>query len=103
MSTVEVLQTIDDGGALEELKDAIEDVTRAVKSRGGTGKVTLELTFTKEGRSQVGVTDKIKVAKPAVKKDKTIFFTTTEGQLSRDDTRQGEFDMDPIGSDGRKD
>ena len=97
LSTIEVLQNIDDGGTLEELRDAISQVSKAVDARNGTGKVTLELTFSREGRAQLSVTDKVKVTLPPIKKDKTIFFSTPDGQLSRNDTRQGELEI--IGSD----
>ncbi len=95
LSTVEVLATIDGGGTLEELREAIQKVSIAVgqsKNKNAKGKITLELTFARLGESQVAVNDKVKVALPPICKDDTLFFTTQDGGLSRNDTRQGSFE-----------
>lgn len=88
LSTVEVLATIDDGGALESVRDAITQVTKAVNERGGKGSVTLQLSFEKLGRKQLKVTDAVKFTVPQVVKDPTMFFCTDDGQLSRQNTDQ---------------
>lgn len=88
LSTVEVLSTLDDGGALEEIREAITQVTKAVNERGGKGSVSLTLKFEKLGRKQLTISDAVKAVVPPVVKDPTMFFCTDEGALSRQNTDQ---------------
>lgn len=87
LSTVEFLQTVDSGGCLEDLKEAINEAAQAVNDRGGAGKVTLELNFKKLGRRQLTVTDKVKVTIPPKKKDETVVFVGDHG-LTRENPDQ---------------
>lgn len=89
LTTVEVLMNLDQGGTMEELRDAIAIVTQKVDATGKAGKVSLELSFKKLGSGQVVVKDLIKTTEPIADKDSTMFFLTPEGGLSRKDPSQG--------------
>ena len=92
LSTVEVIQTLNDGGALEELRDGISKVAKAVKDRGGNGSVTLTLKFSRsESGNALRVVDAVKVTEPAMKKDPTTFFALDNGELTRDNPSQPGF------------
>ncbi len=88
LTIVEVLHNVDDGGALEELREGIADVTRAVLATGKAGTVSLTLTIDKLGACQVAIKDKIAIKPPQATKDATIFFADDDGDLSRRDPRQ---------------
>lgn len=92
LSTIEVLQTMDDGGALEELREALLTVAKAVNERGGKGAVTLRLNFEKRGKNQLEITDQVSFTVPKVAKDPKTFFATQDGQLTRQDVNQMSFD-----------
>jgi len=91
MSIVDILNKVDDGGALEDLKDALAEVTKALYSSGikSKGTVTLTLEITRVGANQIIVVDKVKATKPSIKKDGSIFFADRDGGISRDNPDQG--------------
>jgi hypothetical protein len=92
LSTVEVIQTINDGGALEDLRTAIAEVSIAVVGRGGKGKVVLTLDFEKKKSSRgLTIIDTIKTAVPPIPKDPTTFFALESGELTRDNPEQPGF------------
>lgn len=90
LTLVEVLQTVNDGGCLEELGRELRSVVAAVDSTGKPGSVTLKLTVKKRGRIQIDVVEQVSsvVPKPAV--DPSMFFVTEDGSLSRQNPEQGE-------------
>jgi len=88
LSTIEVLRAINDGGAIEDLNQQIEAATAVVSDRGGTAKVKLELTITRNGDRQVHVVDAVSSTLPKKKNPVTSFFVTRDGGLSRRDEEQ---------------
>lgn len=89
LSIVEVLQTMDDGGALGDLRERLSDVTRAVLGTNKPGSVTLTLKVEPmKNRVQVAITDSITAKVPTRDKDMKIFFTTEDGNLTRRDPSQ---------------
>jgi len=90
LSTIEVLRAVNDGGALEDLNHAIDEVVSAVQARGGTGKVTLELTITRNGERMVNVVDAVKSSAPKKVNPTTGFYISRDGGLSRRDDEQFE-------------
>lgn len=95
LTVIEVLQKMDDGGALEDFRDALAEVTRAVEARGGNGSVSLTLKIEKIGRRQLKVVDEVKFTVPKIVKEPTVFFATDDGQLSRQDTNQPMLPAEP--------
>lgn len=88
LSVLEVIQTVNDGGALEDMKDAIRRVSTTVEERGGQGSVSLTLKFSKLGRHQLKIVDEVKVTEPKKVNDATVFFSTNEGDLTRSNPEQ---------------
>ena len=91
LSIIDALQRLDAGGALEDLKTAVDDVAEAVDLAGkdGKGKVTLEINFKRVASGQLLITDKVTAKKPEVKKDGTTYFVHPEGGLTVDNPNQG--------------
>ncbi|GEM_PF-5948190 len=83
LSTIEVLKAINDGGAIEDLNQQIDEATAAVIERGGTASVKLELKITRNGDRQVHVVDSVSSTLPKKKNPLTSFFVTREGGLLR--------------------
>lgn len=95
LSTIEVLQTLNDGGTIDDLNDAIREVSRAVNERGGSGTVTLKLKISKKkSRNAIEIFDAVSKTVPAPVKDATTFFTLEDGRLTRDNPEQPGFVMD---------
>lgn len=90
LSIVEVLQKIDDGGALEDLRDAIEQVTNAVVAagKGAKGAVALTLVIERVNSKEVRVTDGIQTKEPKIVKEPSTFFVHPEGGLTRENPNQ---------------
>lgn len=91
LSIIEALNRMDNGGALEDLKSAVEEVAEAVDLAGkdGKGKVTLEISFRRVASGQLLITDKVTAKKPEAKKDGTTYFVHPEGGLTVDNPNQG--------------
>lgn len=83
---------LDDGGALEELKLAMRDVTDACLQHDGKGSVTLKLSIEPISKSQVKITDKVSFTRPSKKKLGNVFYADDQRRLSRDDPGQSTFD-----------
>lgn len=89
-SVIEVLRSLNGGEALEDLRNAIDQVSTSVIERGGQGKVTLELSVSKNGDRGVLVVDTVKTTLPKKKSAQTSFFVARDGGLSRKDPDQFE-------------
>lgn len=90
LSIVEVLEKIDDGGALEDLRDAIEKVTSAVTAagKGAKGAVTLNLVIERVNSKEIRVTDALQTKEPRITKEPSTFFVHPEGGLTRQNPDQ---------------
>ena len=95
LSVVEVLEKIDDGGTLEELKTTLHDVVKQVRERGGKGSVTLKLIVEKKGRNRLDITDTIACSIPRRPSEPSTFFATDDGRLTRDNPEQYRLIEDP--------
>lgn len=91
MSVIDVLEKLDDGGALEDLREAIAQVNHALaqaptKSKGS---VTLKINFSKISKSELHIVDEVTSKVPKKIKDPNVFYATPDGGLSRDNPDQG--------------
>ena len=94
LTVIEFLQTIDDGGALEEFRAALSEVSQQVMDKGGKGSVSLKITLEKaKGNSRrVLVTDAVSYTVPKRQTSPSTFFVAYHGgQLSRRDPDQTSF------------
>jgi hypothetical protein len=84
------------GTTHDELSQALHDLVARVQDTGKKGSLTLTIGVErlKGGRSDnaVIVSDSIKLNLPEHDRDTSLFFTTADGNLSRDDPRQLSFE-----------
>ncbi len=89
-----VLRTQRKGAMLTEASEALQKLTLAVKEHCKTGKLTIEITLTPMGDgSAVTVLDDIRLKLPKAPVKGSIFYTTDEGTLHREDPNQQEMDL----------
>lgn len=89
LNIVEILEKVNDGGALEDVRDLLRKCCRLVDERGGQGSVTLTLSVKKMGRGQLTITDAVKLSEPKKVNDPSIFFIASpDGDLSRNNPDQ---------------
>lgn len=87
---VDTLRDIDYGTLLEECATSQQELVAAVNRTGKVGEITIKLKYKPETGGQIHLEHDVVVKMPKEKKAKTIFFATSENNLSRTDPRQGE-------------
>jgi hypothetical protein len=83
------------GRTHDELSQALQDVTRKVIETGKKGSLTLVLNIAlldKDPANGLVITDEIKTKLPEHDRPASMFFPTSDGNLSRRDPRQMSFD-----------
>ena len=92
MGIIDTLIGLRGGGAAIEMENGLADVIKAVRATGKKGKITLTLDVLPADKATpvetVFVRDRVKVEEPKAEKKLSLFFTTEEGQLTTNDTRQ---------------
>lgn len=79
------------GGTVNELSNALQALTKAVRETGKKGVLTLKLTLSPANNNEVVlVSDDVQVKEPKMSKASTTFFMTEDDLLSRSDPRQAE-------------
>ncbi|MGL4575064.1 MAG: hypothetical protein ACRCV9_09780 [Burkholderiaceae bacterium] len=88
----EVLRDLRGGEPIDELAAKMQELTQAVQSTGGSGRLTLTLDVSpmKGSTEAVIVKDTIAVKKPEIKSKGTLMFPTVEGNLQRTNPAQRE-------------
>lgn len=84
------------GGSVDELSQHLAALVKAVKATGRGGKITHVITVAPASRGDivaVKLTDDIKVAMPKAPRPESIFFSTEDGTLQRNDPRQSEMEL----------
>jgi len=83
------------GHLLSELSEKLQAAVLAVKEH--TKEATVTLTFkiapANGDASAISVTDEIKVKLPEARKANTLFYSTDDGRLVRDDPNQTEMEL----------
>lgn len=95
---LEAAREIEKGNGLHELDTALADLVAAVRRTGGKGRITytLEVAAIKStDGAQVTLADEVKVKLPTRPRRPSIFFTTRDNGLSRNDPGQLELDIFP--------
>lgn len=90
---VDTLKDIRSGEAIDDLTEALRDVTAAVRATGKAGKLTYTIAVKPASKGNVNtlmLDDAITVKKPVKETETTIFFSTDENVLQRNDPRQPE-------------
>jgi hypothetical protein len=78
------------GKAAEELTEAMATLIAKCTETGGKGSITLKLSIAPGKSGQVEIVDTITSKLPEFTRSTSLFFVTPEGNLSRNDPRQGE-------------
>lgn len=86
----EILAEIDAGQAVDQLTLASAAVAAAVEQTGGTGELTLKLTYKVNKGNNLIISAKINKKVPEDGIADTQFFVDAQGNLSRRDPRQQE-------------
>ena len=84
----DVIGDLAGGEIASELTAALADVVAAVNETRKVGSLTLSIKVRPNSDSTVMVTTDIKAKAPEPPRGDTLFFTTTDGSLRRDDPKQ---------------
>jgi len=98
---VDTLREIRQGNCLDELSIHLNDLVAAVRETGKAGDITLKLKISPAGSGKVEaiqVDDTIILKLPELPKPSTLFFTTEDNNLQRQDPRQREMGLEPVPS-----
>jgi len=96
---VDTLRDIRQGNCLDELSVYLNDLVAAVRETGKAGDITLKLKISPAGSGKVEaiqVDDSIIVKLPELPKPSTLFFTTEDNNLQRQDPRQKTMELEPV-------
>jgi hypothetical protein len=86
-SFVEVVQDLDDGKVAEQLDREIARLVKSVRETNKSGAITLTVKIKPESGMAIASAEvKTKTPQPATAS--TLFYTTDEGELRKDDPRQ---------------
>lgn len=88
MNFVQLLQAQRRGEIVREADDLLVEMIRAIHEHGGKGDITLKISVKKNEAEQLEFTPTLKMNKPRRALGVGIFYTTTEGELSRTDPDQ---------------
>ena len=82
------------GRTLDELSDALADVSAAVRETGKKGTLTLTITISpvKNGGGALVVADQVKALAPKPDRRTSVFYADDHGNLTREDPRQPTFE-----------
>jgi hypothetical protein len=90
LKTIEELRQ---GGAAHDLGEALTDLVKAVRETGRPGALTVKLTVKPASKGDVNtllLEDAVTVKRPQPERGATIFFSTDDNGLQRNDPRQPE-------------
>lgn len=83
------------GAFLTDISEAVQQCVMSVRERHEPASLTITLKFdpATADADAISVRDEVKVKLPAPKKANTLFFSTEQGQLVRDNPKQAEMDL----------
>lgn len=92
------LQEIENGSLVADLDDKLSELIGKVKERGKAGSITVSLKIKPldTDAESVSVVASVKVAEPTKAERASIFFTTEENSLVRNNPRQQEMKLEPV-------
>lgn len=86
----DTLVAVRNGALLDELSTALNKLVGEMTSTGKPGSLTLTLAFKPHKSGAIDIADDVKVKSPKEERGTTLMFATPEGNLQRNDPRQGE-------------
>lgn len=97
---IPVIENIRRGAFVEQLNAKLGEVVQAVYATDLKGSITVKLDISSNNEGQMIVAPSVKASVPVKSVGNAIFFGTVDGELRRDDPRQGALNLedDPGGS-----
>lgn len=86
---IETLQNIRRGAFVEQLNEKLGEVVQGVYATDLKGSITIKLDISSNQEGQMKVSPSVKASVPVKPVGDAIFFGTVDGELRRDDPRQG--------------
>lgn len=96
---VDTLRDLEYGKLLDDLADAQHAVIAGVQETHKIGTVTVVLKYRYETDGQISVETDVKNKVPKMPRGTTLFFTTPEGNIQRDDPRQRKLELKKVADD----
>lgn len=93
MSILSLLEQIEFGHFAEELNTVQQEVVQAVRDTNKKGSITISLEFNPENHGQMTIKADFKKKVPELPRGSSLFFSTPEGRLQRDDPRQQKLEL----------
>ena len=78
------------GDCLTDASEKLQDLILKVRERLGAGEIIIKLKLTPAAKGIITITDDVTVKLPKEDKDATLFWTTEDGTLTRNDPDQPE-------------
>ena len=97
-SFITLLQNHRQGGALNELGQALRTVADAAQLTGKPGGITLKVAITPTNSGAVEILDDIKITMPKAEKEGSLFFVGEDGNLLRNNPNQLEMPLRAVES-----
>ena len=94
LELIDVLNRLDGGGTVEEIKSKLREVAEAVLDTGNQGSVTIKLTFARnggDGSRQLVIKDQVSSVQPRRPKPASLLFVDHDGCLTVSDPDQPRF------------
>lgn len=88
----DTLRQIRYGALQDELSEGLNQLTQACTESGKVGELVLKIKLKPNLSGQVEIVDDLTVKLPKPVRGSSIFFATPEGNLQREDPRQGELE-----------
>lgn len=93
------LRELRGGMSVSELSERLAEVVAAVRASGKPGKLKYELDIRPASRGEVTtlmITDRVRTSLPERERATSIFYTTEQNTLQRNDPRQKEFTLKAV-------
>jgi hypothetical protein len=89
----QLLPDLDQGEIDVAITEKLQSVAAAVKRTGKPGAVTIQLKIVPAGEGRVMLQEATKIVKPELPHADSLFFVRDDGNLSRANPYQSEFDL----------
>ncbi|HYE29954.1 MAG TPA: hypothetical protein VEH27_00870 [Methylomirabilota bacterium] len=97
-SFIKTLAELRKGAVLNQLSETLAEVNRAVMEHRKGGEVIIKLKLTPSGEEMINVKASISTKLPVAESKDTAFFVDDDGNLSRNNPNQSEFNLKALES-----
>ncbi|WP_027710155.1 hypothetical protein [Zooshikella ganghwensis] len=90
---------INRGSLNDELTEKLSDIVKAVRETQKTGSITLQLKIQMLSNSDedtIKISPTVKTSIPEYEQPKAVFWSTADGDLLRNDPKQGELELKSV-------